>query len=66
MRNVRDWLFLAADLILFAAYLRFLINFNPNDFYPPAVWAYLILLFGTFGTAILFVWYLWGMFHDQD
>lgn len=66
MQRLRDWLYLFADLILFAVYLHFLLNFNPNDFYPPAVWAYLILLLGTFGTAVMFVWYLWEMYHDKD
>lgn len=66
MRRLRDWFYLFVDAAFFVAYLWHLLNFNPNDFYPPAVWAYLLLLLGTYGTAVLFIWYLWCMYHDKE
>lgn len=65
MKRFSDWIYFIANVILLFAYVWYLIHFNPADYEPPAVAAYLILVFGTYGTAALLVWFLWDVYHDD-
>ena len=65
MKRISDWLYLITNVVLLFGYVRYLIHFDPAAYEPPAVAAYLLLVFGTYGTAAMLVWFLWDVYHEE-